>query len=380
MASFGVLTGSQLRLPCGLVLKNRLVKSTISEKVAIDNLPGPSHLKIYRTWAEGGWAALITGNISVDDIYIGTVGDVALSETNVAVTLEKWSAWAQVAQGHNCHMIAQLSHPGRQSPLGAGKKSFFAKNIAPSAIPLNLSNNLIARSVSALAFGTPRAMTENDIDRVISAFVSAANMAFRAGFQGVEVHAGHGFLLSQFLSSSWNKRQDQFGGSPEKRAEIVLRIIRAIRDRVPATFCIGVKINTAGVRETTEYSDMIRQIELIKEEKIDYINLSGGSFEDPKMFFASQSISPTATFGSATQDAFFLQASRDISSKFPNLILILTGGFRSQAAIHSALDNGACSLVSIGRPAIKYPDLPKMAFSEEPTQVNFDVEAVPSPG
>ncbi|KAL5592411.1 hypothetical protein FOBRF1_013437 [Fusarium oxysporum] len=335
---------------------------------------------MYRTWAEGGWAALITGNISVDDAYLGTVGDVALSKTNMAVTLEKWSAWAQAAQGHNCHMIVQLSHPGRQSPLGAGKKSFFAKNIAPSAIPLNLGDNLIARCASAVVFGTPRAMTQDDIDNVIAGFVSAANIAFRAGFQGVEVHAGHGFLLSQFLSSSSNKRQDQFGGSPEKRAEIVLRIIRAIRDQVPATFCVGVKINTAAVRDTTEYSDMIRQIDLIRGEKIDYINLSGGDFEDPKMFFASQSISPTETPGRATQDAFFLQASRDISSKFPDLILILTGGFRSQAAIHAALESGACSMVGIGRPAIKYPDLPNKALSEKPTQVKFDIETAPSPG
>lgn len=98
-----------------------------------------------------------------------------------------------------------------------------------------------------------------------------------------------------------------------------------------------------------------------------------------QMFFPNQSISPTATSRSAIQDAFFLQASRDISYKFPDLILILTGGFRSQGAIHSALDDGACSIVGIGRPAIKYPDLPKRAFSGEPTQVNFDVEAVPSP-
>lgn len=69
-------------------------------------------------------------------------------------------------------------------------KSFFAKNIAPSAIPLNLGDNLIARCASAVGFGTPRAMTQNDIDDVIAAFVSAANIAFRAGFQGVEVHAG----------------------------------------------------------------------------------------------------------------------------------------------------------------------------------------------
>ncbi|KAG5757371.1 hypothetical protein H9Q70_000021 [Fusarium xylarioides] len=384
MTSFGPPSGNKLRLPYGLVLKNRLVKSAISEKLAIDNLPVPSHLRMYRTWADGGWAALITGNITVDDAYLGTIGDVALSETNMAMALEKWSAWAQVAQGHNCHMIAQLSHPGRQSPIGAGKKRFFAKNIAPSAIPLNLGDNLIACCASAVVFGTPRAMTQNDIDQVIAAFASAAKMAFRAGFQGVEIHAGHGFLLSQFLSSSSNKRQDQFGGSPKKRCEIVLRVIRAIRDQVPATFCVGVKLNTADVRDTKEYDAMIRQISLIKDEKIDYINLSGGSFEDPKvglpfvmgdqgiiyfmqpqMFFASQSISPTATLGCATQDPFFLQASHDISSKFSDLILILTGGFRSRAAVHSALESGACSIVGIGRPAIKYPDLPNQAFSQE---------------
>ncbi|KAG5818888.1 hypothetical protein H9Q74_001588 [Fusarium xylarioides] len=329
MTSFGPPSGNKLRLPYGLVLKNRLVKSAISEKLAIDNLPVPSHLRMYRTWAEGGWAALITGNITVDDAYLGTIGDVALSETNMAMALEKWSAWAQVAQGHNCHMIAQLSHPGRQSPIGAGKKRFFAKNIAPSAIPLNLGDNLIACCASAVVFGTPRAMTQNDIDQVIAAFASAAKMAFRAGFQGVEIHAGH-------------------------------------------------------VRDTKEYDAMIRQISLIKDEKIDYINLSGGSFEDPKvglpfvmgdqgiiyfmqpqMFFASQSISPTATLGCATQDPFFLQASHDISSKFSDLILILTGGFRSRAAVHSALESGACSIVGIGRPAIKYPDLPNQAFSQE---------------
>jgi 2,4-dienoyl-CoA reductase-like NADH-dependent reductase (Old Yellow Enzyme family) len=82
------------------------------------------------------------------------------------------------------------NHPGRQSPVGAGKRSFFAKNIAPSAIPLNLGDNWIARCASAIVFGTPRAMTQKDIDDVVAAFASAANMAFCAGFQGVEVHAG----------------------------------------------------------------------------------------------------------------------------------------------------------------------------------------------
>ncbi|KAL2202239.1 NADH:flavin oxidoreductase/NADH oxidase-like protein [Sarocladium strictum] len=376
MASLGSpIATAPLRLPCGLVLKNRLVKTAMSEKMAIGTLPTTGHLRVYQRWAEGGWAALITGNIMVDEKYLGAPGDVAVPK-DVAAALELWTAWAQVARAHDCHMIAQLNHPGRQSPLGAGKKSFFTKNIAPSAIPLNLGDNLIARCASAIVFGTPRAMTQRDIDEVIVAFVAGATLAVRAGFQGVEVHAGHGFLLSQFLTSSTNKRQDEYGGSAEKRAEILLHIIRAIRDEVPATFCVGVKINTADFgRNPEEYGDLIRQIELMKKEKIDYINLSGGSFEDPT------SNSPSTASRSESRDAFFLQASRDIKTKFPDLTLILTGGFRSRAAIHSALESGACSMVGIGRPAIKYPDLPRMALSQQGTaEARFDVEAAPSPG
>jgi 2,4-dienoyl-CoA reductase-like NADH-dependent reductase (Old Yellow Enzyme family) len=103
-----------------------------------------------------------------------------------------------------------------------------------------------------------------------------------------------GFLLSQFLSSSSNKRSDGFGGSTEKRVEIILRILRAIRQEVSQSFCVGIKINTADHMNQGGFEEMLRQIELIHKEKPDYIQLSGGSFENPEV--CSFLISPNTKF------------------------------------------------------------------------------------
>lgn len=92
-----------------------------------------------------------------------------------------------------------------------------------------------------------------------------------------------GFLLSQFLSSSSNQRSDQFGGSPERRAELLVRILRSIRAEVPQSFCVGVKINSADHMNPGGFDDMLKQIALIDKEKPDYIQLSGGSFENPEV-------------------------------------------------------------------------------------------------
>ncbi|KAH7024516.1 uncharacterized protein B0I36DRAFT_434228 [Microdochium trichocladiopsis] len=370
--------GTPLKLSCGLVLKNRLVKTAMSEKMAVGGKPTSAHGRLYAKWAQGGWAALITGNIMVDDRYTGGEGDVAVPSTAAwrEETLHTWTAWAQAGAKDGCHMIAQLNHPGRQSPAGAGKRSWFAKTIAPSAIPLNLGDTCIARVASAIVFGTPREMTQADIDDIVAKFASAAHLAAQAGFQGVEIHAGHGFLLSQFLSSTSNRRQDAYGGTPEKRARLVLEVIRAVRTQVPApSFCIGVKINTADFQANPyAYQDMLCQIALLRDEKVDYVNLSGGTYEDPTMLSTTHSeppsSSPSAPSGSSKsnedsasatrkpRDAFFLQASKDVRVQFPDLPIILTGGFRSSTGINTALEDGACSAVGIGRPAVKYPDLP----------------------
>ncbi|EWY83200.1 hypothetical protein FOYG_13045 [Fusarium oxysporum NRRL 32931] len=374
---------SSVRLRCGLVLKNRLVKTGMSEKMADNFLPSGNHRALYKRWAQGGWAALITGNIMVSDQYLGSNEDVAVTGTTSAL-LKSWSEWTASAKNQNCHMIAQLNHPGRQSPIGAGKRSIFAKTIAPSTIPINLGDNIVAKLIRMLVFGTPRAMTRHDIDLVIAQFTEAARLAYQAGFQGVEVHAAHGFLLCQFMSSNSNQRDDEFGGSTEKRVELILRIIRSILKEVPKSFCVGVKINSADFKDEEGMAEMLRQIELIQQEEIDYINLSGGSFEDPQMMSTNSSVQPnSAESRSSIREGFFLRTSEEIRRRFPDLTLLVTGGFRSRNGIAGALDKNACDLIGLGRPAVKYPQLPsQIMFNKDvrDDEARFDVESAPGGG
>ncbi|KAF5683474.1 NADH oxidase [Fusarium circinatum] len=373
----------QFRSCCGLVLKNRLVKTAMSEKMAQSLLPSANHRALYKRWAEGGWAALITGNIMVSDQYLGSNQDVAVTGTALNL-LKSWSEWTASAKDQNCHMIAQLNHPGRQSPIGAGKRSIFSKTIAPSAIPINLGDNAVAKLIRMLVFGTPRAMTRHDIDVVIAQFTQAAQLAYQAGFQGVEIHAAHGFLLSQFMSPNSNNRDDEFGGSTDKRVELVLRIIRSIRKEVPKSFCVGVKINSADFKDEEGMAQMLRQIESIQQEEIDYINLSGGSFEDPQMMSTESSLQPSSTRSrSSIREGFFHRTSEEIRRRFPDLILLVTGGFRSRQGIAGALDSNACDLIGLGRPAVKYPELPsKIMFNENisDAKARFDLESAPGGG
>ncbi|KAI1047375.1 hypothetical protein LB505_012755, partial [Fusarium chuoi] len=374
---------SQLRLRCGLVLKNRLVKTGMSEKMAQNLLPSAKHGALYKRWAEGGWAALITGNIMVSDQYLGSNEDVAVTGTTSSL-LESWSQWTASSRNQNCHMIAQLNHPGRQSSIGAGMRSIFSKTIAPSAIPINLGDNAVAKVIRMLVFGTPRAMTRHDIDVVIAQFTVAARLAYQAGFQGVEIHAAHGFLLSQFMSPNSNHRHDEFGGSTDKRVELVLRIIRSIRKEVPKSFCIGVKINSADFKDEEGMAEMLRQIELVQQEKIDYINLSGGSFEDPQMMSTDSSLQSMSTrTRSSIREGFFIRTSEEIRRRFPDLTLLVTGGFRSRNGVAGALNDNACDLIGLGRPAVKYPELPhKIMFNEDisDAEARFDVESAPGGG
>ncbi|KAF5537583.1 NADH oxidase [Fusarium mexicanum] len=374
---------SQLRLRCGLVLKNRLVKTAMSEKMAQNLLPSANHRALYKRWAQGGWAAVITGNIMVSDQYLGSNQDVAVTGTTSNL-LESWSEWTTSTKDQNCHMIAQLNHPGRQSPIGAGKRSIFSKTIAPSTVPINLGDNTVANLIRMLVFGTPRAMTRHDIDVVIAQFTQAAQLACQAGFQGVEVHAAHGFLLSQFMSPNSNKRDDEFGGSTDKRVGLVLRIIRSIRKEVPTTFCVGVKINSADFNDEEGMAQMLRHIELIQQEEIDYINLSGGSFEDPQMMSTESSLQPSRTRSrTSIREGFFLRTSEEIRRRFPDLSLLVTGGFRSRKGIAGALNSNACDLIGLGRPAVKYPELPnKIMFNENisDAEARFDVESAPGGG
>jgi 2,4-dienoyl-CoA reductase-like NADH-dependent reductase (Old Yellow Enzyme family) len=219
-----------LDLPCGARIKNRFLKSAMSEQlgdVRHDATPGLATL--YRTWAEGGVGLQVTGNVMVDRTALGEPLNVALDDASDRGALARW---AEAGRSGGAHCWVQLNHPGRQSP------AFLSPHpVAPSAVPL-------AGSLRA-AFRTPRALTGEEIRAVVERFAHAAALAKDAGFTGVQIHGAHGYLVSQFLSPRVNQRADGWGGSPEKRRRFVLEVYCAIRARVGPRFPVGIKLNSA---------------------------------------------------------------------------------------------------------------------------------------
>ena len=146
-----------------------------------------------------------------------------------------------------------------------------------------MGRGLVAKALVPILFGTPREMTLDDISKVTQQFVYAAGQAVDAGFQGIQIHAAHGYLLSQFLSSRGNQRTDDYGGSPSNRARLVVEVLRATRKAVPASFCVGIKLNSVDHQSQDELRDCIEQLRMIVDTGIDFLEISGGSWEDPKV-------------------------------------------------------------------------------------------------
>jgi 2,4-dienoyl-CoA reductase-like NADH-dependent reductase (Old Yellow Enzyme family) len=226
-------------------------------------------------------------------MYLGDARDTAFDSSQEAEFLARWSALTEGCTKVGTPAIMQINHPGRQSPLGAGTRGFCEKNISPSTIPLNLGSGLVARFASSFLFGTPREMSQQDIDSVINRFVDCSRLAHKAGFQGVELHAAHGYLLAQFLSPKTNQRSDAYGGSAESRARIVTEIIHGIRDALPATFCIGIKLNSVDHQSRETLAACVKQLRLIVAAGVDFVEISGGTYEDPQVGLESDNWQPS---------------------------------------------------------------------------------------
>ncbi|RBQ65686.1 hypothetical protein FVER53590_03185 [Fusarium verticillioides] len=353
-----LLVSKPLELPCGLTLPNRLVKAALAEEMADrQNLPTTEQMeRTYGAWADGGWGMILTGNVQIDDRYLGGFSDCSINgKLPEEKVLEAYKKFVSVCRRKGTPTIMQINHPGRQSPIGAGSKSFLAKNIAPSAVPLDMGNDIISKIVTTFVFGCPKEMTLEDIDDVVKRFANTARIAAAAGFDGVEIHAAHGYLLSQFLSAKSNKRTDAYGGSAAARAKIIVDVVKAIRAATPANFCVGLKMNSADHQSPTELQECLEQIALITEVGLDFLEVSGGSYENPTMFTGTGEKKAAST---AARESFFLEFAHEVRAKFPKVLLMVTGGFRTRAGIEDALSQGACDLIGIGRPSIINPSLP----------------------
>jgi 2,4-dienoyl-CoA reductase-like NADH-dependent reductase (Old Yellow Enzyme family) len=200
-------------------------------------------------------------------------------------------------------------------------------------------------------------MTVDEIHDVVMKFAETARLAADSGFAGIEIHAAHGYLLAQFLSAASNKRTDVYGGSAKGRAKIVVDIIHAIRSIVPETFCVGIKFNSTDYHSETEMRSCIEQLHLISDAGVDFLEISGGTFENPTFNLGI----PDQKVKASTQarEAFFLDFAKSVRSQLSSLVLMVTGGFRTRQGMETALVEDSCDVVGIARPAVLSPYLPR---------------------
>lgn len=214
-----------LQLPNGQVLVNRIAKAAMEENMAdAQQAPSRELKQLYQAWADGEPGLLLTGNVMIDRRAMTGPGGVALEDER---SLDSFREWAALGRNNGGHFWVQLNHPGRQTPANLRQQA-----LAPSAVALDLG-------IFSKMFAKPRAMSEDEIQNVITRFATSARLAEKAGFTGVQIHAAHGYLLSQFLSPLSNRRTDHWGGSLPNRARLLIEVIKAVRASVSPSFCVG---------------------------------------------------------------------------------------------------------------------------------------------
>lgn len=326
-----------LTLPNGTVVPNRLAKAAMEENMAeAGQLPGAAIHRLYRRWARGGTGLLITGNVMVDSRALTGAGTIALE---AGTPLEPFREWARAARAQGAQVWMQINHPGRQVMANMGGLAW-----APSAVPLDLGKH-------SKLFAQPVAMSEADVREVIARFAATAQAAEQAGFTGVQVHAAHGYLISQFLSPLANRRQDAWGGTLENRARLLLEVVRAVRARVAPGFCLAVKLNSADFQRGGFSEDEARQVlQMLNQERVDLVELSGGSYESPAMQ------GRTADGRTLAREAYFLEFAHQLTGA-ARMPLMTTGGIARPAIAGQVLASGV-AMVGMGTALAAVPDLP----------------------
>lgn len=325
-----------LELPCGVRLKNRFARSAMTEALAdVHDAPNKAHQTLYERWSNGGMAMQMTGNVMVDKRYLERPGNVVVQDESVLNVLQDW---AQAAKSGGSQIWMQISHPGRQCPIVVHRRP-----LSPSAEKLRILG----------LFGKPTAMTSEDIQDAIQRYATTAAIAKKAGFDGVQIHAAHGYLVSQFLSPITNQRKDDWGGSLENRAKFLRKVYEATRAAVGKDFPVAVKLNSADFQKggfTIEDSCQVAR--WLEKDGIDLIELSGGTYE--QMSFVNGTAEQLRD-STIKREAYFLEYAREVRDAV-SVPLMVTGGFRSVAAMERAIVDDGIDMIGLARPLCIQPD------------------------
>lgn len=358
-------------LPCGLQLKNRLVKAAMTEGLADASGTATDKLaNLYDLWAQSGVGLLITGNILVDRFHLERAGNVVIDGPQSDARMAALRAYAEAAQQNGTACFVQLSHAGRQTPV----------NINPS--PKSASN--IQLGLPGGQYARPTSLTEGEIEAIIGKFSLAAKACQEAGFQGVQIHSAHGYLLSQFLSPLANKRTDRWGGNLENRARLLIEIISEVRRVVGDDYPVTVKLNSSDFQEDGFlFDDCLQVVKWLNALNIDMLEISGGTYEQPKMVGLDGALEPIydgdkpQKESTQAREAFFLNYAATIG-KIAEMPLMVTGGFRTRAAMNAALCAGETDLIGLARPMVPYPLCTKELLTGKIDKLPDEVDFMPT--
>ena len=339
--------GSNFTLPCGVTLKNRLCKAAMTEGIAdSNNFATQRHINLYNKWASGGAGILLSGNVQVDKRYLEGPGNVAIEKETYLDQIDNLRKWAEVGTRNNTQFWMQISHAGRQTPGAINPNP-----LSPSSVQLK---------IPGANYGIPTPMSVDDIEDVIQRFIFVAKIAKETGFTGIQLHAAHGYLLSQFLSPDINLRDDEWGGSITNRSRLMLRIIEGCRAELGNNFPIAVKLNSADFQKGGfSDSDSIKVAKLLDDAGVDVIEISGGTYEQPRLLglddvSVNKERSEERKPSTIAREAYFLNYAEKIQKAIKTPLMV-TGGFRTSVAMNAALNAKACDLIGVGRPLCAQP-------------------------
>ncbi|PWN41928.1 NADH oxidase [Ceraceosorus guamensis] len=349
--------GQEVKLPfSGRVAPSRFMKGAMTERLSswdqhrpeARGIPSDGLVKVYEEWGNGGFGIVLSGNTIVDPVNLEAPGNAIIHE-GLDKPEEREKQFRRLfkagkgAAGKSLFVV-QLSHGGRQVADALTKNPVSASDIP---CPPTMGYN----------FAKPTPLDEDGIKKVVNDFAYAAQKCHEWGADGIQLHAAHGYLLAQFLSSTTNKRTDKYGGSLENRARIIYDIFEEIDRRISdPKFIKAIKINSVEFQEggfqPEESAAVCKHLEQLG---VDVIELSGGTYES--LAFTHKRESTKA------REGFFLQFAETIRQGVSKSRIWTTGGFRSAKAMADAVRQGVTDGVGIARPATQDFGLPSLIIS-----------------
>nr|WP_319385010.1 NADH:flavin oxidoreductase/NADH oxidase family protein [uncultured Roseibium sp.] len=336
--------GRPLRLPCGIELKNRLVKAAMSDSLG-DGRGNPTgrQIRLYERWAEGGAALSLIGEVQTNPSFPEKPGNLVLGPLRDIAGLQRLAERGSV---HGAQIWPQLGHAG-----------------ALAHAPISSPRGPSPLDVAGLRC---QGMTLEDIRTLPEIYAEAASIARRAGFGGVQIHAGHGFLFSQFLSPLFNRRTDAYGGSVENRFRVIGEVIDAVRKASGPGFPVGIKINSTDKLEggLTE-EEALEAVRLLDRTSVDLVDVSGGTY------FPG---APASSDGVAAGGPYFADFARRAKS-VTDIPVMLTGGIKTRAEAVAVIETGVADAVGLARALVLEPGLPNNWLNgtgEDPAFPVFD--------